>query len=63
MVVVGLDPSRAAVELERLASPESAPSRAAARAAAVDVRPAGAAEAIAAALETSPPRAGSAGAA
>ncbi|MCU0504933.1 MAG: UDP-N-acetylglucosamine 2-epimerase (non-hydrolyzing) [Chloroflexi bacterium] len=55
MVVVGLDAARAADELARLAPPDAAPALAAARAGAVDLRPAGAAEAIAAALDGPPP--------
>jgi UDP-GlcNAc3NAcA epimerase len=50
MVVTGLDRARARTELARLAPPDGAPSLAAARAATLDLRPAGAAEAIAAAL-------------
>jgi UDP-N-acetylglucosamine 2-epimerase len=55
MVVVGLDAARAAAELARLAPAAEAPAIAAARARDVDVRPAGAAEAIAAALAAGPP--------
>jgi UDP-N-acetylglucosamine 2-epimerase len=51
MVVVGLDASRAADELARLAPVESAMGLAVARARDLDLQPAGAAEAIAAALE------------
>jgi UDP-GlcNAc3NAcA epimerase len=51
MVVVGLDPARAAAELARLAPPDTAPALAAARAREVNVAPAGAAEAIATALD------------
>ena len=51
MVVVGLDRDRARQALERLAPPSSAPAAARARAASLDLRPAGAAEAIVAALE------------
>jgi len=54
MVVVGLDPARAAAELARLAPPDAAPALAASRARDMDVPPAGAAEAIAAALDGSP---------
>ena len=50
MVVVGLDATRAAEELARLAPPAAAPDDAARRSATLDLRPAGAAEAIAAAL-------------
>ena len=46
MVVVGLDATRAAAELERLAPVADAPSLARARAAGLDLSPAGAAEAI-----------------
>ena len=52
MVVVGLDRVRAAAELARLAPAADAPGLAAARAAGFDLAPAGAGEAIAAALET-----------
>lgn len=53
MVVIGTDRARAAAELARLVptDPAAAAERAAARAAALDLRPAGAAEAIVAALE------------
>jgi UDP-N-acetylglucosamine 2-epimerase len=51
MVVVGLDAARARAELARLAPEAEAPGLARARAATVDVRPAGAAAAIAEALE------------
>ena len=51
MVVVGLDRKRARAALDRLARAESAPAAARARAADLDLRPAGAAEAIVAALE------------
>jgi len=51
MVVVGLDGGRAAAELARLA-PADAPALAASRAATFDLRPAGAADAIVAALGT-----------
>jgi UDP-N-acetylglucosamine 2-epimerase len=47
MVVVGLDRGRAASELARLAPPDRAPALAAARAAALDLAPAGAGDAIA----------------
>jgi UDP-GlcNAc3NAcA epimerase len=57
MVVVGRDRKLAARELERLADRDTAPAFAARRAAELDVRPAGAAEAIAAALTTAPPAA------
>jgi UDP-N-acetylglucosamine 2-epimerase len=50
MVIVGLDGERAMAELERLAPPAAAPSIAAERARTLDLRPAGAAEAITAAL-------------
>ncbi len=51
MVVVGLDAGRSVEELARLAPPSEAPALAAARAAALDIPPAGAAAAIARALE------------
>jgi UDP-N-acetylglucosamine 2-epimerase len=51
MVVVGLDAEKAVDALETLAPPERAEGLARARAAAFDLRPAGAAEAIVAALE------------
>lgn len=54
MVVVGLDRSSAAAALARLAPVDRAPSDARARAAALDLRPAGAADAIVAALESRP---------
>ncbi len=50
MVVVGLDPELARAELDRLAPPDRAPALAARRAATLDLPPAGAAEAISAAL-------------
>lgn len=50
MVVVGLDAERVTSELERLAPIEAAPAEAAARAARLDLRPAGAADAIVAGL-------------
>jgi UDP-GlcNAc3NAcA epimerase len=50
MVVVGLDVDRALVELDRLAPTDAAPEFAAARADTLDLRPSGAAEAIAARL-------------
>ncbi len=50
MVVVGLDRERAAVELARLAPPDRAPGEARARARDLALAPAGAAEAISAAL-------------
>jgi len=46
MIVVGLDRALALAELDRLASPDAAPAIAVARAAALVLRPAGAAEAI-----------------
>jgi UDP-GlcNAc3NAcA epimerase len=52
MVVVGLDADKAVDALEALAPPERAEGLARARAAAFDLRPAGAAEAIVAALES-----------
>jgi UDP-N-acetylglucosamine 2-epimerase len=55
MVVVGLDADRAVAELDRLAPIVSSAALARDRAVRVDVRPAGAAGAIAEALETSPP--------
>jgi UDP-N-acetylglucosamine 2-epimerase len=51
MVVVGLDPDRAIEALSTVAPPERAAELARARAAGFDLRPAGAAEAIVAALE------------
>jgi hypothetical protein len=51
MVVVGLDRERVAAELARLVSVGGAEVVAVARARALDLRPAGAAEAIVAALE------------
>jgi UDP-GlcNAc3NAcA epimerase len=58
MVVVGLDPARAAAELARLARPDEAPALAVARARDVDIPASGAAGAIAAALDGPPPAAG-----
>jgi UDP-GlcNAc3NAcA epimerase len=58
MVVVGLDPARAAAELARLARPDEAPALAAARARDLEIPASGAAEAIAAALEGPTPAAG-----
>jgi UDP-N-acetylglucosamine 2-epimerase len=55
MVVTGLDRDLARSELARLAPPDRAPALAAARAAALDLAPAGAAEAIAATLAAGPP--------
>jgi UDP-N-acetylglucosamine 2-epimerase len=55
MVVTGLDRRRARAELARLAPPDRAPALAAERAATLDLRPAGAGEAIAAALAAGPP--------
>jgi UDP-GlcNAc3NAcA epimerase len=55
MVLVGLDASRAVAELGRVAPPATSREEAAARAASVAVPPAGAAEAICAALEGSSP--------
>ena len=51
MVVVGLDRTRAAAELARLAPPAEAAALARRRAATLDLVPAGAADAISAALE------------
>jgi hypothetical protein len=51
MVVVGLDVGRAVAELDRLAGAGTAASAARIRAAELDLRPAGAAEAIVASLE------------
>lgn len=51
MAVIGLDASAARLELERLAPMASTPAMAAERAASLDLQPAGAAEAIAAALD------------
>ena len=51
MVVVGLDVARASAEVARLAPPATAPRDAAERAASVQLRPAGAADAIVAALD------------
>ncbi len=56
MVVVGLDRRRAVVELERLAAPSRAPADAVLRAAHLAVPPAGAGDAIVAALEAGPPQ-------
>ena len=56
MVVTGLDRTRAGAEIARLAPPDRAPALAAARAAALDLRPAGAADAIAAAIADGVPR-------
>ena len=58
MVVTGLDRARVSAELARLAPPGRAPALAAARVAALDLRPAGAAEAISAVLAAGPPPAG-----
>jgi UDP-N-acetylglucosamine 2-epimerase len=54
MVVVGLDADRAVEALARLAPVDAAPGLARERAAAFDLQPAGAAAAIAAALEAVP---------
>ena len=54
MVVVGLDADKAVDALETLAPPSRAAGPGQARAAAFDLRPAGAAEAIVAALEAGP---------
>ena len=54
MVVVGLDAARAVAELARLAPPDEAPAQAAARARDLVLPPAGAAEAIATALDQEP---------
>ncbi|TAL08480.1 MAG: UDP-N-acetylglucosamine 2-epimerase (non-hydrolyzing) [Chloroflexota bacterium] len=54
MVVVGLDANRARTELDRLAPPDQAPAQAAARAGSLVLRPAGAADAIVAALDHLP---------
>ena len=51
MVVIGLDRDRAVRELARLAAPSEATDRARARAATVEIQPAGAVDAIVAALE------------
>jgi UDP-N-acetylglucosamine 2-epimerase len=51
MVVIGLDRDRAVRELARLAAPSEAADQARARAATVEIRPAGAVDAIVAALE------------
>jgi hypothetical protein len=51
MVVVGLDRDRAREALDRLAPVATAPTAAQERAASLDLEPAGAAEAIIAALE------------
>lgn len=61
MVVVGLDAARAAAELARLAPDGEAPRLAAARAARFDLAPAGAADAIVAALEEDAARGTAAG--
>ena len=55
MVLVGLDPARATAELERLAPVDGSAIPAVARAAALDLPPAGAADAIVAALEADRP--------
>ena len=54
MVVVGLDLERTARALERLADPADAPGLAEERARSLDLRPAGAADAIVAALDALP---------
>jgi UDP-GlcNAc3NAcA epimerase len=54
MVIVGLDGAKAWAELTRLAPPDMAPVLASERAAGLDIRPAGAADAIVAALEQPP---------
>jgi UDP-GlcNAc3NAcA epimerase len=54
MVVVGLDGARVAAELARLASPATAPEAARKRADELHLRPAGAADAIASALDRAP---------
>ena len=54
MVIVGLDGARAWAELTRLAPPDTSPTVARERAAALDLRPAGAADRIVAALEQPP---------
>ncbi len=54
MLLVGLDRELARAELDRLAPAGEAPARAAARAAALDLRPAGAAEAISRVLDGGP---------
>ena len=56
MVVVGLDKALALATLARLAPPETAPADAARRGRTLAVAPAGAGEAIVAALEAGPPR-------
>lgn len=61
MVVVGLDRGRAVAELERLAPLDQAPEVARRRAARLALEPAGAAEAIAAALEVDRSASGAAG--
>ena len=55
MVVVGLDAERAQAELARLAPPDDAERIAVDRAAWLDLEPAGAADAIAAALDAGAP--------
>lgn len=55
MVVVGLDTERVTAELERLAPRRSSADLARTRAAALDLAPAGAADAIVAALEGARP--------
>lgn len=62
MVVIGLDPERAAAELARLAPPDLGADLARARATDLRLEPAGAAAAIVAALDDAPPGAVSAGA-
>jgi hypothetical protein len=59
MVVVGLDRERAAAELARLAPIDRAEALARSRARDLDLRPAGAADAIVAALESDQGAAGS----
>jgi UDP-N-acetylglucosamine 2-epimerase len=54
MVIVGLDGTKAAAELDRLAPEQSAPQLARDRVATLDLRPSGAAEAMVAALEQPP---------
>ena len=56
MIIVGLDPTKAAAQLARLAPPDAGPRLAHERATSLDLRPAGAAEAIVAALEQPPER-------
>ncbi|MGH2511103.1 MAG: UDP-N-acetylglucosamine 2-epimerase, partial [Candidatus Limnocylindrales bacterium] len=55
MLVIGLDPDRAIEALTRLAAPDAAPDDARRRAAGLRIAPAGAGEAIVAAIEAGRP--------